>query len=102
VGDAPSLETLEVKLDRALSNQMKMSLLMAGGWTTWPLKVPSNPIYSVISKEPRGISVASLPPQSILGRGTEKAVGLLPLLLQRITPGVSSFPPHPQPAEEQS
>jgi len=33
VVDAPSLETLEVKLDRALSNliESKMSLLAAGG-----------------------------------------------------------------------
>jgi len=35
VVDAPSLETFQVGLDRALSNliQLKMSLPMAGGWT---------------------------------------------------------------------
>ena len=34
VGDAPSLETFKVRLDRALSNLIwvKMSLLTAGGW----------------------------------------------------------------------
>ena len=44
VVDAPSLETFRVRLDGALSNliELKMSLLMAGGWTRWALKVPSN------------------------------------------------------------
>ena len=50
VVDAPSLETFKVRLDGALSNliELKMSLLMAGGWTRWPLKVPSHPNHSVI------------------------------------------------------
>ncbi|KAK4829894.1 hypothetical protein QYF61_007286 [Mycteria americana] len=51
VVDAPSLETFKVRLDGALSNliQLKMSLLIAGGgWTRWPLKVPSNPNHSMI------------------------------------------------------
>ena len=45
VGDAPSLETFQVRLDGALSNliELKMSLLMAGGWTRWPLKGPFSP-----------------------------------------------------------
>jgi len=32
--EAPSLETFKIRLDRALSNlvRMKMSLLIAGGW----------------------------------------------------------------------
>ena len=49
--DAPSLELFQAKLDGVLSNLvwLKMSLLMARGWTRWPLKVPSNPNYSVIS-----------------------------------------------------
>jgi len=35
VVDAPSLETLKARLDRALSNliEWKMSLFIAGGWT---------------------------------------------------------------------
>jgi len=45
VVDAPSLETFKFRLDGALSNliQLKMSLL-----TRWPLKVPSNPNYSMV------------------------------------------------------
>ena len=46
VGDASFLQIFKVRLDGALSTQvqMEMSLLMAGGWTRWPLiKVPSNP-----------------------------------------------------------
>jgi len=45
VGDAPFLGTFQIRLDGALSNliQLKMSLLMAGGWTRWPLKVLCNP-----------------------------------------------------------
>jgi len=45
-----SLETFKARLDGALSNliQVKMFLLMAGGWTRWPLKVPSSPNHSVI------------------------------------------------------
>jgi len=47
--DAPSLGTFKARLDRALSNliQLKLSLLTAGGWTRWPLKVPSNQNHSV-------------------------------------------------------
>ena len=39
-GDTPSLGTCQARLDGALSNliQLKMSLLMAGGWAKWPLK----------------------------------------------------------------
>jgi len=50
VVDAPSLETFNVRLDGALSNliQLKMSLIIAGAWTRWPLKVPSNSNYSTI------------------------------------------------------
>jgi len=49
VGDAPSLETLKARLDGALSSLIwvKMSLLMAGGWTRWPAKVPSHPNHSL-------------------------------------------------------
>jgi len=52
VVDALSLETFKFRLDGALSNliQLKMSLLMAGGWTRWPLKVLSNPNCSMINK----------------------------------------------------
>ena len=34
----------------ALSNliYLKMSLIVAGGWSRWPLKVPSNPYHSMI------------------------------------------------------
>ena len=47
---APSLEMFQGRLDVALGNliQLKMSLLMAGGWARWPLKVPSSPKHSVI------------------------------------------------------
>jgi len=51
VFDAPSLEMFKTRLDRDLSNliQLKMSVLPAGGcWTRWPLKVSSDPNYSVI------------------------------------------------------
>jgi len=49
VVDAPSLETFKARLDGALSNLvwLKMSLLTAGGWARWPLRVPSHPSYSV-------------------------------------------------------
>jgi len=49
-GDGPSLEAFQVRLDGALSNLigLKMSLLTAGSWTGWLLKVPSNPNHSVI------------------------------------------------------
>jgi len=48
--DAPSLESFKVRLDGALSNliELKMSLLTAGGWVRWPLKVPSNPNHFTI------------------------------------------------------
>jgi len=48
--DASFLETFKVRLDGTLSNliQLKMSLLIAPGWTRWPLRVPSNPNYSII------------------------------------------------------
>jgi len=50
VVDAPSLETFQARLDGALSNLIwwKMSLLTAGGWTRWLLKVLSNPNHSVL------------------------------------------------------
>jgi len=50
VGDAPSLETSKARLDGALSSliQLEMSLLTAGGWAPWPLKVPSSPNYLMI------------------------------------------------------
>jgi len=50
VVDAPSLESFQARLDRALSSltQLKMSLLIAGGWSRWPLKLPSNTDHSVI------------------------------------------------------
>jgi len=50
VGDAPSLQTFQVRSDGALSNLvwLKVSLLMAGGWTGWPLQVPSSPNQSGI------------------------------------------------------
>jgi len=45
VVDAPSLETFQARWDRALSTLvwLEMSLLAAGGWAGWPLKVPSHP-----------------------------------------------------------
>jgi len=50
VVEAPSLGTFPARLDGALSTlmQLQMSLLAAGGWARWPLKVPSNPKCSVI------------------------------------------------------
>ena len=50
VADAPSLGAFKARLDRALSNLiwLKMPLLIAGGWATWPFKVTSNPNYSMI------------------------------------------------------
>jgi len=38
VGDAPSLEPFQARLDGALSTliRLKMSLPMAGGWAGWP------------------------------------------------------------------
>ena len=55
VGDAPSLETFQARLDGALSTliQLKMSLLTAGSWARWPLSVPSNTKHSVIPSVPR-------------------------------------------------
>jgi len=58
VVDAPSLETFKIRLVGAPSNliQSKMSLIIAGkgvggwrggGWTRWPLTVPSNLNYSM-------------------------------------------------------
>ena len=43
VGDTPSLEPFQARLDGALSNLvwLKMSLLTAGGWAGWALQVPS-------------------------------------------------------------
>ena len=45
VGDAPSLETSQAMLDRALSNpiQLKMSLLLAGGLDEMDFKGPFQP-----------------------------------------------------------
>jgi len=42
VGDAPSLETFKVRLDRALSDliKLKMSLLSAGGLDSMTFKGP--------------------------------------------------------------
>jgi len=50
VVDASFMETFMLKLDGALSNQiqLKVSLLTAEGCTRWPLKVLSNPNYSMI------------------------------------------------------
>jgi len=50
VGDAPSLETFKPRLDRAPSNpiQVKMSLLMAGGWTGWSGNVSPTPNHSMV------------------------------------------------------
>jgi len=50
VANAPSLETFQARLDGALTNLiwLKMSLLIAGGWTRWHLKVLSHPNYSMI------------------------------------------------------
>jgi len=50
VTDASSLEIFKVRLDGALSSliELKMSLLIARGWTRWPLKVLSNQKHSVI------------------------------------------------------
>jgi len=50
VGDGPSLETLMVGLDWALSNliQLEMSLLMGGGLDCMALKVPPNPNYVIL------------------------------------------------------
>ena len=50
VVEAPSPETFQVRLDRALSNliELKMSLLTAGDWTRCPLKIPSNLNHSMI------------------------------------------------------
>lgn len=43
--DALFLQTFKVVLDEALNNlmQLKVSLLMAGGWIRQPIKLPSNP-----------------------------------------------------------
>jgi len=48
--EAPSLEPFQARLDGALSTlmQLQMSLLAAGGWDRWPLKVPSNTDHSVV------------------------------------------------------
>ena len=50
VGDAPSLGTSQARLDGARSSliHLKMSLLAAGGWTGWPLKVLCHPNHAVI------------------------------------------------------
>ena len=50
VVEAPSMKTFKGSWDGALSTliHLKMSLLTAGGWARWPLKVPSNPNHPVI------------------------------------------------------
>lgn len=50
VVDTPSLEMFKAMLDRALSNLVwcKVSLTVAGGWTGWSVKVPSDSNQSVI------------------------------------------------------
>ena len=50
VVDAPSLGTPKARLDGALSDLvwLTMSLLAAGGWAGWALKVPPNPNRSGI------------------------------------------------------
>jgi len=47
--EALSLGTFKARLDGALINliQLKTSLLTAGGWARWPLKVASNPKHSM-------------------------------------------------------
>jgi len=49
-GQCPIPGNIQGQSGRALSNLVwwKMLLLMAEGWTRWPLKVPSNPNHSVI------------------------------------------------------
>jgi len=50
VVDAPSLETFKARLDGTVSNliRLKLSLLTAGDWARWSLRVPSNPKHSVL------------------------------------------------------
>lgn len=46
--EAPSLETLEVWLDEALSTywSCRCPCLSQRSWARWPLKIPSNSSYS--------------------------------------------------------
>jgi len=50
VVDAPSLGSFPARLDRALNNLawLKKSLVMAGGWAGWALKVRSHPNHLTI------------------------------------------------------
>lgn len=47
--DSPPLGTLKVRLGRAVSSLISwnLSLFIAGGWSIWPLRVLSNPNYSM-------------------------------------------------------
>jgi len=89
--DAPSLEPFQARLDGALSTliQLKMSLLTAGGWAGWPLKVPSHPNHD---SPPRGNSSIAdffalmsplfpLAPSSASLRTVAVALHILPALL---------------------
>lgn len=54
---APSLEVLKVRLKGLCTNQSSRRCLCSSqeGWTKWPLKVPSNPNYSMtLQLVPRG------------------------------------------------
>lgn len=42
---AISSDSKWISLDRALSNQVYLKLLIAGGWSRWPLKTPSKAQY---------------------------------------------------------
>lgn len=48
--DAPSLKTLKVRLDGALSTwySCRCPCPLQGSWTKWPLRVPSSLNYSVV------------------------------------------------------
>jgi len=95
VVDAPSLGTFKVRLDGALSNLawLKMSLLTAGGWTAWPLKVPSNPDHSVIlGSYPRRLHrsaslPASMPPAAALPGPHRTSAGSQRNAVTQIPPG---------------
>ena len=94
VGDAPSLETSQARLDGARSSliQLKMSLLTAGGWTGWPLKVPSHPNQSVVLRWTPIVLVCSHPASRPVSRFWSRR---LPSYMRTILAAVGFCPTTP-------
>jgi len=79
---APSLEILNVRLDRALSCPWNCRCSLLWSWTKWPLKVPSNSNNSMILSLKQGTTfqVHSMPAPTSL------SLNLLPPTLHKDEP----------------